>query len=70
MQKNGCHKNCKKSNYHEYAKVQKAINTYLERVQNFNKIITMHSQVKMIKHSQGQLDIWLGSCAQNETKVP
>ena len=35
--------------YHEYAKVQKAINTYLERVQNFNKIITMHSQVKTIK---------------------
>ena len=37
------------SKYHEYAKVQKAINTNLERVQNFNKIITTHLQVETIK---------------------
>ena len=24
----------------------------------------------MITHSQGELNIWLGSCAQNETKMP
>ena len=49
IQKNEWHKNCKKPKYHEYAKVKKEINTYLERVQNLNKIITTHSQVETIK---------------------
>ena len=49
IQKNEWPKNCKKPKYHEYAKVKKAINTYLGHVQYFNKIITTHSQVETIK---------------------